>query len=128
MESRLHYNKALCLSLLGRTDDAIAECDEAIDLDEGYTKALIKRGRLYCELEEYPEALEDYELALDLNPYVQPQSIAYLRLSSQYYVATSGFELCLAPSTFGAGGPDQNTLRIQHTEVYTPLYLSQLIS
>ena len=28
--------------------------------------------------------------------------------------ATSGFEMCFAPSTVGAGGPNQNTSRIQH--------------
>ena len=31
--------------------------------------------------------------------------------------AKSGFEMCFAPSSFGAGGPNQNTSRIQHKEV-----------
>ena len=31
--------------------------------------------------------------------------------------AASGFEMCFAPSTFGAGGANQNTSRIQHKEV-----------
>ena len=31
--------------------------------------------------------------------------------------AKSGFEMCFAPSTFGAGGPNQNTSRIQYKEV-----------
>ena len=32
----------------------------------------------------------------------------------------SEFEICFAPSTFGAGGPNQNTSRIQHKDVSTP--------
>ena len=31
--------------------------------------------------------------------------------------ATSGFEMYFAPSTFGAGGPNRNTSRIQHKDV-----------
>ena len=31
--------------------------------------------------------------------------------------ATSGFEMCFAASNFGAGGPNQNTSRIQHKEL-----------
>ena len=34
------------------------------------------------------------------------------------------FLLCLSdPSTFGAGGPNQNTSRIQHKEVFTPFLI-----
>ena len=47
------------------------------------------------------------------------------RLASQSQIinqngATSGFEMYFLlsdPSTFGAGGPNQNTSRIQHKEV-----------
>ena len=31
--------------------------------------------------------------------------------------ATSGFEMCFAPSTFDAAGPNQNTSRFQHKEI-----------
>ena len=34
--------------------------------------------------------------------------------------ATSGFEMYFAPSTFGAGGPNQNTSRIQHKGAFKP--------
>ena len=33
---------------------------------------------------------------------------------------TSGFEMYFAPSTFGAGGPNQNTSRIQHIKEFNP--------
>ena len=37
--------------------------------------------------------------------------------------ATAGYEMYFAPSTFGAGGPNQNTSRIKHKDCLNPHFL-----
>ena len=41
----------------------MADCTAAIDLDDGYVKAILRRAKSNMELEEYEEAVRDYEKA-----------------------------------------------------------------
>lgn len=40
---------------------AIADCTKAIQLDPNYTKAFLKRAKLYLDSEMYEESVRDYE-------------------------------------------------------------------
>ncbi|KAG8039836.1 hypothetical protein G9C98_000565 [Cotesia typhae] len=65
--TKLHYNRALTASKLGRLNEAITECTEALKLDDNYLKALLKRGACYMELQAYEDAVRDYEKASKIN-------------------------------------------------------------
>lgn len=65
--TKLHYNRALTASKLGRLNEAITECTEALKIDENYLKAILKRGACYMELQEYEDAVRDYERACKIN-------------------------------------------------------------
>ncbi|XP_048509911.1 dnaJ homolog subfamily C member 7 [Athalia rosae] len=61
--AKLHFNKALIYAKLRKFRESMEECTAALKLDEGYQKALLKRAACYMELEEYEEAVRDYEQA-----------------------------------------------------------------
>ena len=41
--------------------ESIDDCNKAIDLDNNYTKAILRRAKSYMETEQYEEAVRDYE-------------------------------------------------------------------
>ena len=43
--------------------DSVEDCTAALDLDENYQKALLRRAQSNMELEEYEDAVRDYEKA-----------------------------------------------------------------
>lgn len=59
--AKLRYNRALVGSKLGKRKEAIEDCTIAIDLDDKYLKAYMKRAQLYKDEEEYEESLRDYK-------------------------------------------------------------------
>ncbi|XP_011638959.1 LOW QUALITY PROTEIN: dnaJ homolog subfamily C member 7 [Pogonomyrmex barbatus] len=65
--AKLHFNKATAAAKLGKLNESVAECTEALKLNENYLKALIKRASIYMELEEYEEAVRDLEKACKLD-------------------------------------------------------------
>lgn len=52
---------------LGRLRESITECTEALKFDENYLKALLRRGSSYLELNEYEEAVRDFEKACKID-------------------------------------------------------------
>jgi len=52
---------------LGRLNEAVADCSSALDLDENYLKALLRRAKCYMELGDFEEAVRDYERALKMD-------------------------------------------------------------
>lgn len=48
-------------------NESIAECTEALKLNENYLKALLKRASIYMELEEFEEAVRDLEKACKMD-------------------------------------------------------------
>ncbi|XP_023020069.1 tetratricopeptide repeat protein 2 [Leptinotarsa decemlineata] len=59
--SKLYFNRATAYSRLTKTREAIADCTAALNLDETYLKALLRRAKCYMDLGEYEEAVRDYE-------------------------------------------------------------------
>lgn len=41
----------------------MADCSSALELDENYLKALLRRAKCYMELSDFEEAVRDYEKA-----------------------------------------------------------------
>jgi tetratricopeptide (TPR) repeat protein len=52
----------------GQFDDAIQQLDEAIRLDATLALAYNARGFAHYRLKHYPEALADFNVAIQLNP------------------------------------------------------------
>ena len=44
-------------------EDSIKDCSSALDLDPKYLKALLRRAKSHMELEQFEEAVHDYEAA-----------------------------------------------------------------
>eukprot|EP01012_Entosiphon_sulcatum_P049696 TRINITY_DN68369_c0_g1_i1.p1 TRINITY_DN68369_c0_g1~~TRINITY_DN68369_c0_g1_i1.p1 ORF type:complete len:481 (-),score=91.28 TRINITY_DN68369_c0_g1_i1:145-1563(-) len=64
----LYCNRAAALKEQGLFKDAAKDCTTAIELDEKYTKAYVRRGRCYQSLELYEAAFKDFEKAHALEP------------------------------------------------------------
>ena len=63
------FYKAYALDELGRYEEAITCCEDALDIDPKYVRALNCKGLiLYDRLSKYPEALECYNKTLELEP------------------------------------------------------------
>lgn len=61
VNAKLYFNKATVCSKLNQTKDAVEACTRALELDENYVKALLRRAKCYTELGEFEEAVKDYE-------------------------------------------------------------------
>jgi lipoprotein NlpI len=66
--SRLHYNRGLEHSGLGRQDRAIADYDEAIRLVPQYGDAYLARGNARGLKNDSDGAIADFDAALNINP------------------------------------------------------------
>lgn len=71
INSKLYYNRALVNTKLGNIREAVKDCTEALKINEQYTKALIKRARCYYDLENFEDAVKDYEAALKMEKTVE---------------------------------------------------------
>ncbi|XP_043480997.1 dnaJ homolog subfamily C member 7-like [Leptopilina heterotoma] len=65
--AKLHFNKATVAAKLGRLNESVTECTEALRLDENYLKALLRRAQCYMDLQEFEEAVRDYEKAYKMS-------------------------------------------------------------
>jgi len=63
-----HYNKGVDLNNEGRYDEAIAEYNKAIEIDQNFTNAYINRGYDYLKKKQYDPAITDYTKAIELDP------------------------------------------------------------
>ncbi len=63
-----YYNKGVALSNKGKVDEAIAQYDKAIEIDQNYTKAYNNRGNAYLDKKQYDMAIADYNKAIALDP------------------------------------------------------------
>lgn len=46
---------------LGKLKEALGDCDRAIELDETYIKAYLRRAKICMDLEQFEDAVRDYE-------------------------------------------------------------------
>lgn len=61
INAALYFNRATTLSKLNRLDDCIKDCTKAIELDDSYIKAYARRAKAYMDMEDYENAVIDYE-------------------------------------------------------------------
>lgn len=48
-------------SQLGRLEQSIKDCSAALELDDGYIKAYLRRANTYQQTEQFEEAVRDLE-------------------------------------------------------------------
>ncbi|XP_018574946.1 dnaJ homolog subfamily C member 7 [Anoplophora glabripennis] len=65
--AKLYFNRATALARLTKTKEAIADCTAALNLDDTYLKALLRRAKCYMDLGDYEEAVRDYEKVCKLD-------------------------------------------------------------
>ena len=63
-----YYNLGIALSAQGKTDEAIAHYQQAIELRPGYAEAHYNLGRLLAQKGQLNDAVTHYERALEINP------------------------------------------------------------
>ncbi|PSN47553.1 DnaJ subfamily C member 7 [Blattella germanica] len=61
------HQKAMDIYKLGRLNEAVVDCSNALELDETYLKALLRRAKCYMDLNDFEEAVRDYEKALKMD-------------------------------------------------------------
>lgn len=59
--AKLYFNRATVAARLKKLKESIDDCTQALNLDEKYLKAQLRRAKSYMELEMYEEAVRDYE-------------------------------------------------------------------
>ncbi|XP_033728700.1 dnaJ homolog subfamily C member 7-like isoform X1 [Pecten maximus] len=65
--SKLYFNRATVGAKLNKMEEAIADCTRAVDLDDTYLKAYLRRAKCYMDSEQYDEAVRDYEKIFKLD-------------------------------------------------------------
>jgi len=61
-------NRAACLLHLDRTEDALDDCSDAIELDPRYIKAYMRRAKIYEEMDQLDDALTDLNKVVEIDP------------------------------------------------------------
>ncbi|XP_052813465.1 dnaJ homolog subfamily C member 7-like [Mya arenaria] len=65
--SKLYCNRATVCTKIGKLEQSVDDCSAAIDLDNTYIKAYMRRAKSYMDLEKYEEAVRDYEKICQLD-------------------------------------------------------------
>ncbi|KAG2393713.1 hypothetical protein C9374_007244 [Naegleria lovaniensis] len=63
----LYCNRAAAATKLGKHEVAVKDATKAIELNDSYLKAYMRRGSSYIELEQYEDAMRDYNRAHELD-------------------------------------------------------------
>lgn len=66
--SVFYANRAASKMKINRTESAIDDCTKAIELNDKYVRAYLRRAKLYEDTEKLDESLKDYETILVLDP------------------------------------------------------------
>ncbi|KAG0725194.1 Tetratricopeptide repeat protein 1 [Chionoecetes opilio] len=64
----LYSNRAAARAKLDHKKEAIKDCTRALELDEGYTKAVLRRANLNQETDQLDDALRDFQRVVELEP------------------------------------------------------------
>ena len=46
---------------MNKFKEALSDCNQAISFDDTYVKAYLRRAKCYMDLEQYEDAVRDYE-------------------------------------------------------------------
>ena len=66
--STICLNKAICQVKLSKNEEALKTLNLCLKMQPEYVKALVKRGEVYQNMEEWEEAVADYGKAASLDP------------------------------------------------------------
>jgi DnaJ family protein C protein 7 len=66
--SQLYYNRATVNAKVKKYKEALVDCDKAIELNDHYAKAFVKRADIRIEMEEFDEAVKDLKQAKQADP------------------------------------------------------------
>lgn len=64
----VYANRAAAKVNLEQKEEAVLDCNKAIDLNPTYLKALLRRAQLHRKLENLDQCLADYQKVLELDP------------------------------------------------------------
>ena len=67
------------LALVGRYDEAVLEINRAIQLARDWTVLHHNAGRIYLAARRYDEAIEQYSIALRLDPKFSTRPLSWYR-------------------------------------------------
>lgn len=67
VNAKLFFNKATVCSKLDKVKEAVQHCTDALNLDETYLKALLRRAKCHSDLGDFEEAVRDYEKAFKMD-------------------------------------------------------------
>jgi tetratricopeptide (TPR) repeat protein len=79
----LYSNRSASKVKLELKEAAIEDCSLALEHNPGYMKPLVRRAKLYDEMDKLDEALGDYKKIVELDPSNRDANIALQRLPSQ---------------------------------------------
>ncbi|GBM58329.1 Tetratricopeptide repeat protein 1 [Araneus ventricosus] len=65
--SILYANRAAARISLDKKEEAVLDCNKAIELNPNYLKALIRRAQLHKKMDNLERALEDYQKIMELD-------------------------------------------------------------
>ncbi|KAG5459785.1 MAG: hypothetical protein BJ554DRAFT_8258, partial [Olpidium bornovanus] len=63
--AKLFSNRAACLAKIGKYKEAIADCDQALDLDPEFARVYLRRADCRSKLEDWENAVRDYRAACE---------------------------------------------------------------
>lgn len=66
--AKLYSNRASCRLKLKRYADALADCEQSLELDPSYQKPLVTRAKVNIAMENYQVAIDDLKAALETSP------------------------------------------------------------
>eukprot|EP00752_Nemacystus_decipiens_P005804 g5250.t1 len=97
-------NRAAALCYLGRNDDAVVDCQEAIDLNPSYAKAYTRLGYAYFQLEDYEASVKAYKKSLEIEPGNAANAKSLRRAISKLGAAGGSADEISTRGAGGAGG------------------------
>lgn len=78
--SVLYCNRSAAKMKLTKYSDAVKDCSKAIELDDKYVKAYIRRAQSYEASDKLDEALADWQKILEFDPSHKDAKVATIRL------------------------------------------------
>ncbi|XP_063376111.1 dnaJ homolog subfamily C member 7 [Cydia fagiglandana] len=100
VNAKLYFNKATVCAKLNQIKEAAEACTAALELDENYVKALLRRAKCYTELGEFEEAVKDYERLYKIDKskenkmLLQEAKLALKKSKRKDYYKILGVEKC----------------------------------
>lgn len=61
LEDLKEFNHHLFLFQLNKLEECIEDCNKALEIDDGYIKAYLRRAKCHMDKEDYDAAIIDYE-------------------------------------------------------------------